>query len=272
MAAPSLTLAAGLASALETSARAAHLRHKPLHTAAGAAQLAQQLHKTVCMERDHVLQLLLSHPAVLWQHKTPNMPTQLMSDLQQLLPGLLEDRRLPQLLRKKHRLLSCSTDDLSALVNLLSTRLQASQDQAAQMVMQHPALLVTPVKQMLPNIGFLVGLGLTPSDLKAMALRSPKWLTVSLHDLTVQWQFVQQLLKVSVESSYVVDVSQTQPSVSQTLSKAMIVEVIGWPWCGVSLLGMCLLPLLVLCCAALPVGLGPCIYFNQCSVFMPCSS
>jgi len=193
---PCMTTATGLAWTLERKAQAVHLRDKPIHDADSAAQFAQQLQQTTRLGSTEVLELLLQRPVLLWQHSTPCLPGQLLTDLQQLLPALDQGKRLASLVRRQPRLLSCRSAELQGVVDMLATRLQLSQEQVAKLVVQHPQLLVQPVKSMLLNVALLVGLGFTPSDLQAMAIKNPLWLTKSLRDLTLQWHFIQQVVKV----------------------------------------------------------------------------
>lgn len=189
------TATTGLTRVLEVAARASHLRSKPVHSPASAAQWIDQLQQQTGMDSSDVLQLLLSRPSLLWQHRTAAMPGELLSHLQQLLPDLAGHDTLRGLVVQQPGLLSCSNTDLQAAVDVLTGRLQLSATEAAQLVLRHPRLLVAPVRQVLPNIGFLVGLGLSAGDLRAMALRNPKWITRSLRQLMLQWQFLQQFVK-----------------------------------------------------------------------------
>jgi hypothetical protein len=132
---------------------------------------------------------------MLWQHNSRTLPMQVLADLQRLIPGLADGQGL-QLVVKQPRLLGCSSAQLEDVVNMLVNRLQLNQFQLAKLVLEHPQVLVQPVQQMVPNIGFLVGVGLSPGDLQAMAVGSPMWLTRPLRQLMTQWQFLQQVLKL----------------------------------------------------------------------------
>jgi hypothetical protein len=128
---------------------------------------------------------------------------QVLADLQRLIPGLADGQGL-QLVVKQPRLLGCSSAQLKDVVNMLVNRLQLNQFQLAKLVLEHPQVLVQPVQQMVPNIGFLVGVGLSPGDLQAMAVGSPMWLTRPLRQLMTQWQFLQQVLKLGCKQDLVV--------------------------------------------------------------------
>jgi hypothetical protein len=192
-----LTVAQGLAHALEHTSRAGRLSGKPVHDADAAAQLAQQLQQVGGGDKHAVLQLLLRRPIVLWQHATPHPPGDVLAELQQLLPPLQQRNGVLQLVQQAPALLSCSREQLASAAELLLGRLQLSRPQLAGLVLRHPKLLLTAPKQMSANVGFLVALGLRPVELQAMALKEPRWLTTSLRDLSVQWHFTQQVLKVS---------------------------------------------------------------------------
>jgi hypothetical protein len=191
-----VTVTAGLSSALEAAAQTRQLRRKPVHSSAFAEEWVGQLQHIAGFDSEQVLQLLLCRPAMLWQHHTPTLPAQVLSDLQRLVPELARQENLSQLVLRQPGLLSCSSDHLHAVVDMLRSRLQLDQAEAAQVLQQHPRILVQPVKQMLPSIGFLVGLGLSASDLRVIATKNPKWLTRPLRSLMSQWQFIQQALKV----------------------------------------------------------------------------
>jgi hypothetical protein len=186
----------GLASALEAAAQARQLRRKPVHSGAFVDNWVRQLQHIAGFDSEQVLQLLLSRPAMLWQHRTPTLPGQVLSDLQRLLPELARQDNLSQLVQRQPGLLSCSSEHLHAVVDMLRSRLLLDQAEAAQVLQQQPRILVQPVKQMLPSIGFLVGLGLSASELRVIAIKNPKWLTRPLRSLMVQWQFIQQAVKV----------------------------------------------------------------------------
>jgi hypothetical protein len=211
-----LTVSQGLMRVLERTARSGVLRRKPLHEPAVAAQLAQQLVSFTGGDAQAALQVLLRRPVFLWQHMTPQTPRDVLGALQRLLPSTpaspasasaSSQQGQPQqpqpppgqllaLVRALPALLSCSAEQLGGVDELLLGRLALGQEQVGRLLRRCPRLLLAPPKAMSANVGFLVGLGLRQGELRGMLLTEPRWLLTPLRDLSVQWHFVQTVLKV----------------------------------------------------------------------------
>eukprot|EP00775_Hariotina_reticulata_P006519 gene6519-6747_t len=83
-------------------------------------------------------------------------------------------------------------------MQMLLGRLGIPQQQVALLLMSHPQLLLQPAKSVALNFALLVGFGFKPADVAAMLLANPRWATQTLKALTRQWQFLQEVAKVSV--------------------------------------------------------------------------
>jgi len=113
--------------------------------------------------------------------------------VQQQLPDL--DCTL--LVQQHPKLLSCSVQEVEGILQMLLGKLCISHQEVTQLLMSHPQLLQQPVKVVAMNFALLVGQGFKPSDVATMLLGSPKWATQPLRTLTRQWQFLQEVAKVS---------------------------------------------------------------------------
>lgn len=110
----------------------------------------------------------------------------------------LPDLPLPQLLKKAPAVLSLTKQHVEEFLTLLLHRLKLSKQQAEELLMTHPKLLLAGAGPASLNLGFLVGLGLRQQELQGMVLRSAEWLARPLQELTAQWHFVSTVAKVGV--------------------------------------------------------------------------
>lgn len=110
----------------------------------------------------------------------------------------LPDLPLPQLLKKAPAVLSLTKQHVEEFLTLLLHRLKLSKQQAEELLMTHPKLLLAGAGPASLNLGFLVGLGLRQQELQGMVLRSAEWLARPLQELTAQWHFVSTVAKASL--------------------------------------------------------------------------
>jgi hypothetical protein len=153
-----------------------------------------------------VLELLLQRPALLWSQDSATSssssssaaaaaggPIEMLQHLRSQLPSLA----LPRLLQRTPAILTAPKAQVEAVLTLLLSRLALSKQQAAEVLVKHPQLLVAGAGPASLNLGFLVGLGLRQPELQHMLLRNAEWLMRPLQELTTQWQFLSTVAKVS---------------------------------------------------------------------------
>jgi hypothetical protein len=136
-----------------------------------------------------VLELLLQRPVLLWSHDS-TAEAAAVGDMLQHLQSQLPDLSVPPLLQRTPAILAASQAHVDGVLTLLLNQLALSKQQAADVIAQHPQLLVAGARPASLNLGFLVGLGLRQPELQQMLLRNAEWLVKPLQDLTTQWQFV----------------------------------------------------------------------------------
>jgi hypothetical protein len=123
----------------------------------------------------------------------------LVHQLQQIQSSLaLTPEQLWQTILKRPKLLQLSPDELSDQLDYLlkPNGLHLTPAEASAVVKQNPSLLVTPKSRWAANVGFMVGLGFTPEQVKQLVLAQPGWLTLRVRDLIIRWNFFSKELKV----------------------------------------------------------------------------
>jgi hypothetical protein len=110
--------------------------------------------------------------------------------------GQADGQPLAALLRRAPHVLCAPVAVVEANLRHLTATLGLPPAAVRRVVSKHCTLLTHKPGAMAINMGFLVGLGATGADLRAMLARCPRWATMPLHDLTVKWQFFRQDLKV----------------------------------------------------------------------------
>lgn len=113
----------------------------------------------------------------------PGAPLPRSEDLGQLL------LRAPQILRAPPAAVEANLRYLASTLALPPAAVRAA-------LAAHPPLASAKAGSVAINMAFLVGLGATSADLRAMVERCPRWATMPLRELTVKWQFFRQELKV----------------------------------------------------------------------------
>ena len=137
---------------------------------------------------------------------TKNLPKSkpLVQQLQQIQSSLtFTQDQLWDLILKRPKLLQISQEELSDQLDYLlgPSGLQLTSQEAAAVVQQNPSVLVTPRSRWAANVGFIVGLGFTPEQVKQLVLAQPGWLTLHVKDLIVRWNFFTKELKVSLNTA-----------------------------------------------------------------------
>lgn len=160
-----------------------------------AHNVLSQLQQWPDLSSDAVVELLLKRPLLLCQAHPQQPPGALLQQMRQQLPALRGDG-LRGIIMGAPRLLLRGPQHVQDVMQLLTGRLQLSAQLASAVVVRHPKLLAQAPQATSLNLGFLVGLGLPPAEVRHMLVTRPDWCTRALADLTAQWQFVQQALKV----------------------------------------------------------------------------
>lgn len=207
-----------LAAALERTSRSVHLRGRAPPNTDQAADYMQQMQQYAGVPGTQLFELVVKRPALLWTVDQASGPV--LQLLQQQLPALAATaaqpgpsgrRRQPH--QQKHRqqkqitvlgsllmqnpsLSSITKQQAEQVLDLLLKRLKLTPDEAAAAVAANPRLLLNPFRNTSLNLGFLVGLGFKPVELKQMLTADPSWVTRQLKELTLNWKFITSVAKV----------------------------------------------------------------------------
>lgn len=195
-----------LTKALERSSNALHFKGKAAPSQESSLLFLEQLQQHTGMTNQTIFELVLKRPSLFWTAAEP--PGPMLQLLQQRLPQLAAASSssskpqqqqltpLAKLLIQHPTLATCIQQHVADVLTLLLDRLKLSEDEAAAAIITNPRLLLNPVKVTSLNLGFLVGLGFKPADMKQMIIRDSTWMTRPLSDVTRHWQFVNSMIKV----------------------------------------------------------------------------